>query len=117
MPDLVLVTAVGREGSDAMPATGRACPAAALRGLTLTALSTLMGEFRKQFSLRKAQMVLTALFTWARKWRLGCRNWQMNLSRSLAGVWWRRAGCGESGRVGPEPGLPQSAQALSLAVL
>lgn len=31
--------------------------------LTLTTLSTLMGEFWKQLSLRKEQMVSTALFT------------------------------------------------------
>lgn len=35
----------------------------ALRGLTLTTLSTLMAEFRKQFSLRNEQMASTALFT------------------------------------------------------
>lgn len=33
------------------------------RGLTLTTLSTLMGEFRKQFSFRKEHMVSTAFFT------------------------------------------------------
>lgn len=59
----------------------------ALWGLTLTTLSTLMGEFRKQFSLRNEQIVSTALFTWARNWRLGWRNSLMNLSRSPAGVW------------------------------
>lgn len=66
---LVLVAAgateVGRAWSgpagDHQPA-GASWPAA-LWGLTLTTLSTLMGEFWKQFSLRNEQMVSTALFT------------------------------------------------------
>lgn len=59
----------------------------ALWGLTLTTLSTLMAEFWKQFSFRNEQMVSTALFTWAKNWRLGWRKSLMNLSRSPAGVW------------------------------
>lgn len=66
---LVLVAAgagaVGKawlgSGRDHQP-TGPSLPTA-LWGLTLTTLSTLMGEFRKQLSLRNEQMVSTALFT------------------------------------------------------
>lgn len=86
-------------------------------GLTLTTLSTLMGEFRKQLSLRNEQMVSTALFTCSRKWRLGCRNSVMNLSRSLAGVWQRRAGCRENpGRASSRWG-PRGRQAPPYDVL
>jgi hypothetical protein len=62
--------------------------------LTLTTFWTLVGEYRKQFSLRKSQIMLTALRTCPRKSLLGWRKSLMNLSRRWLGVMKSGAGWG-----------------------